>query len=55
MTLKLCLIDINQSPSWVIVLVFPVFIGESLAIFFGSSKCSDANKKLLNEMVGTII
>jgi len=55
MTLRLCLIDIIQSLSRVIVSVLPAFIFESLAIFFGSPQYSDANNRMLDEMLGTIV
>jgi len=43
MTMRLCSIDIIQLLSWVIVSGLPVFIFESLVIFFGSPPRSNAN------------
>jgi hypothetical protein len=53
MTLRLYSIDIIRSLSRVIVSGIPAFIFESLFIFFGSPKCSDATSRMLNEMLGT--
>jgi hypothetical protein len=37
------------------VAVFPAFIFELLAIFFGSPQDSDSNNRMLNDMLGTIV
>ena len=42
MTLRLCLIDIIRSLSWVIVSDLSAFILELLVIVVGSPQCSDA-------------
>jgi len=55
MTLRPYSIDIIRSLSRVIVSGLPAFILESLVIFFGSPYCSDANSRMLNEMLGTIV
>jgi len=55
MSLRLCSIDIIRSLSWVIVSGFPALILESLVIFFDSPQCSNANSRMMNEMLGTII
>jgi len=55
MTLRLCSIDISRSLSRVIVSVLPGYIVESLPLFFGSPQCSDANNRMMNEMLGTVV
>jgi len=55
MTARLSSIGIIRLPGRVSVLVLDAFIFESLAIFFGSPQCSDANNKMLTEMLGTIV
>jgi hypothetical protein len=54
-TLRLCSIVIIRSLSRVIVSDLPVVIFESLVIFFGSPECSDANSRMFNVMLGTIV
>jgi len=54
MTLRLCSIAF-RSLNRVNVFVLPTFIFESLVIFFGSPQRSDANDRMLNEMLGTIV
>jgi len=55
MTLRPCSIDIIQSLSRGIFSGLPAFIFESLVIFFGSSQCSDANSRMVKQMLGTIV
>jgi len=55
MTLRLCSIAF-RSLNLVDVSFLPTFIYESLVIFFGSPpQCSDANNRMLNEMLGTVV
>jgi len=53
-TLRLCSIAF-RSLNGVNVSVLPTFIFESLVIFFGSPLCSNANDRMWNEMLGTIV
>jgi len=54
MTLRLCSI-VFRLLNRVNVSVLLTFIFESLVIFFGSPLCSDADNRMLNEMLGTIV
>ena len=55
MTLRLCSIDIIRLLSRVIVSSLPSCIFESLIILIDSPECSDANSRMLNETLGTIV
>jgi len=55
MTLRLCLFDIIGLLSLDIVSGLRGFIFESLVILLSSPQCSDANNRMLNEMLVTIV
>jgi len=55
MTLRTCSIDIIPIAYSGDCVSIPAFIFESLAIFFCSPSCSDANNRMLNELLGTIV